>query len=149
MTQIPRLPCIQTEVLKHLLLVELNFRSECTQVLERDVENVGNLEQTLKVCRLELLKSRRRVQDNRRSFIRAKRNWEDYSAHGDGLTLARRKLRKHRQRISDIREELTNLDEDEIKGSNLVDNNEQLLGSTSASDVAITVLPSLLDGTCH
>ena len=100
---------VSKDVLKHFLLLELEFRSECSKIMERDVDNVATLDETLRACRLELIKSRKQVQANRRTVLRVKRNLEN--AEGDGLVLARRRLRINRLTISGIMEELTDLDE--------------------------------------
>ena len=100
---------VSKDVLKHFLLLELEFRSECSKIMERDVDNVATLDETLRACRLELIKSRKQVQANRRTVLRVKRNLEN--AQGDGLVLSRRRLRINRLTISGIREELTDLDE--------------------------------------
>ena len=106
---IPRPAGVSTDVLKNFLLLELEFRSECSKIMERDVDNVATLDETLRACRLELIKSRKQVQANRRTVLRVKRNLEN--AEGDGLVLARRRLRINRLTISGIMEELTDLDE--------------------------------------
>jgi hypothetical protein len=77
--------------------------------MEREVDNIGALDETLQACRLELIKSRKQVQANRRSVLRLKRNWENFQ--GDGIVPARRRLRINRLTISCIKEELTDLDE--------------------------------------
>lgn len=100
---------VSTNVLKHFLLLELQLRSECSKIMEREVDNIGALDETLQACRLELIKSRKQVQANRRSVLRLKRNWENFQ--GDGIVLARRRLRINRLTISCIKEELTDLDE--------------------------------------
>ena len=100
---------VSKDVLKHFLLLELEFRSECSKIMERDVDYVATLDETLRACRLELIKSRKQVQANRRTVLRVKRNLEN--AEGDGLVLARRRLRINRLTISGIMEELTDLDE--------------------------------------